>query len=110
MRDSLIQTTRGTPTGSARDRSSYRQVQRQKMHVDRSGVTVRNQPESERTEQMLGDGPGRTAATTAECVVSAERLMATSRIPLKSLLGSVGRSTGTESGRRCCRVAGTGRK
>lgn len=59
------------------------------MHVDRSGLRVRNQPESEWTEQMLGDGPGLIAVTTTECVVSAERLMATSQIPLKSLLRSV---------------------
>ncbi len=53
-------------------------------------MTCRNQPASERTEQMLGDGPGLAAVTATECVVSAERLMATSQIPLKSLLRSVG--------------------
>lgn len=79
------------------------------MHVNRSGVTGRNQPASERTEQMLGDGPGLTVTTT-ECVVNAERLMPTSQIPLKSLLRSVSRSMGTESGSRRYRVAGTGRK
>lgn len=60
------------------------------MHVYRSAVTGRNHQASERTEQMLGDGSGPAAVTTTECVVSAERLMATSQIPLKSLLGSVG--------------------
>lgn len=80
------------------------------MHVNRSGVTGRNQPASDGTEQMLGDGPGLAAVTTTERVVSAERLMATSQIPLKSLLRSVGRPVGTESGSRHCCAAGTGRK
>jgi len=44
-----------------------------------------NQPASERTEQMLGDGPGLLAVTTTQFVVSAESLMATSQIPLQSL-------------------------
>lgn len=102
------------PPEREQDRSSYicRQVQRQKhrcMWIDLVWQ-AENQPASVRTEQMLGDGPGLAAVTTAECVVSAERLMATAQIPLKSLLGSVGRPVGTESGSRRCRVAGTGRK
>ncbi len=73
------------------------------MHVDRFSVTLKNQPESERTEQMLGDEPRLTAVTTKEWVVSP-----TSQIPLKSLLRGVLRSTGTESGSRCCHVTGVG--
>jgi len=53
------------------------------LHEQRSGVTGRNHPVSERDGTDARDGP---ALATTECVVSAERLMATSQIPLKSLL------------------------
>lgn len=43
---------------------------------------------------MLGDGPELKAVTTTQCVVSAERLMATSETSLKSLLRSVGQAAG----------------
>lgn len=43
------------------------------MCVDGSAATVREQPASEGTEQMLGDGSELAAVTTTERVVSAER-------------------------------------
>lgn len=58
----------------------------------------RNHPVSERKEQMLQEGPSLEAFPTAECVVSAERLMPASQSPLKSLLWSIIPSTGTQAG------------
>lgn len=59
------------------------------MHVAGCAVTAIKPPRSERTEQMLRDGPELAAVTATKCVVSTERVMATSQIPLKSLLVNV---------------------